>query len=76
MMIIIILRIKSKSVEVKDCLNESDERCEMSTKIGSKPLKSWYHMEDCAKIYNIKMNFKAVGYGRVYWFDLDQDRML
>ena len=40
MMIIIILRIKSKSVEVKDCLNESDERCEMSTKIGSKPLKS------------------------------------
>jgi hypothetical protein len=33
MMIIIILRIKSKSVAGKDWLNESDGRCEMSTKI-------------------------------------------
>ena len=38
-MTIIILRIKSKSVEVKDWLNESDGWCEISTKIGSKPLK-------------------------------------
>jgi len=39
MTIIVILRIKSKSVEVKDWLNEFDGRCEMRTKIGSKPLK-------------------------------------
>lgn len=39
MAIIVILRIKSKSVKVKEWLNEFDERCEMRTKIGPKPLK-------------------------------------
>ena len=50
MAIIVILRIKSKSVKVKEWLNEFDERCEMRTKIGPKPLKGWHQMEDWAKI--------------------------